>query len=95
MNWYYGYPILSPDSQILATYRRGEQKNADNSISQINENIITLISIQTGIVTHTLTYTSPSEIKSLVFSPDGGVLATQNYHQGVLTIKLWDVASGK
>lgn len=91
----YAYPILSYDSQILATYRRGEQKNSDNSISQSNENIITLINIQTGAVTHTITYTSPTEIKSLVFSPNGRVFATHNYHQGVLTIRLWDVVTGK
>ncbi|MBW4562506.1 MAG: PD40 domain-containing protein [Mojavia pulchra JT2-VF2] len=90
-----GYPILSPDSQILAAYRRGEQKNADNSVSQTNENIITLTNINTGKIIHNLTYRSPSEIKSLVFSPDGRILATQNYHQGVLTIKLWNVATGE
>jgi WD40 repeat protein len=91
----YGYPIFSPDSRILAAYRRGEQKNTDNSISQSNENIITLTNIETGAIIHTLTYRSPSEIKSLVFSPNGRILATQNYHQGVLTIKVWDVATGK
>jgi len=92
--------VLSPDSQTLATYRRGEQTRTEGNqkiISQTNENIITLTNINTGEEIHRFTYESPSELKSLVFSPDGRILASQSYNpfQETLTIRLWDVSLGK
>ncbi len=92
--------ILSPDSQTLATYHRGEQTRTEGNqkiISQTNENIITLTNINTGEEIHRFTYESPSELKSLVFSPDGRILASQSYNpfRETLTIKLWDVSAGK
>ena len=92
--------VLSPDSQTLATYRRGEQTRTEGNqtiISQTNENIITLTNINTGKEIHRFTYKSPSELKSLVFSPDGRLLASQSYnpYRETLTIKLWDVSAGK
>jgi WD40 repeat protein len=92
--------VLSPDSKTLATYRRGEQTRTEGNqtiISQTNENIITLTNINTGKEIHRFTYKSPSELKSLVFSPDGRLLASHSYnpYRETLTIKLWDVSAGK
>lgn len=92
--------VLSPDSQTLATYRRGEQTRTEGNqkiISQTNENIITLTNINTGEEIHRFTYESPSELKSLVFSPDGRLLASHSYNpfRETLTIRLWDVSAGK
>lgn len=93
-------PVLSPTSPILATYRRGEQTRTegDQTISsQTDEKIITLTNINTGEEIRRITYDSPSEIKSLIFSPDGRLLASHSYSsdQETLMIRVWDVSTGK
>ncbi len=93
-------PVLSPTSPILATYRRGEQTRTegDKTISsQTDENIITLTNINTGEEIRRITYDSPSELKSLIFSADGRLLASHSYNpdQETLTIRVWDVSTGR
>jgi WD40 repeat protein len=97
-----GFSVLSPTDPILATYRRGEQTRSEGDkkitiIEQTNENIITLTNIDTGEEIRRISYDSPSEFKSLIFSPDGRLLASHTYnsHRETLTIRLWDVSTGR
>jgi WD40 repeat protein len=96
------FSVLSPTDPILATYRWGEQTRSKGDkkitvIEQINKNNITLTNINTGEETRCITYDSPSEFKSLIFSPNGRILAshTHNPYQETLTIRLWDVSTGR
>lgn len=97
-----GFSVLSPTDPILATYRRGEKTRSEGDkkitvFEQTNENIITLMNINTGEEIRRITYNSPSEFKSLIFSPDGRILAshTHNPYRETLTIRLWDVSTGR
>jgi WD40 repeat protein len=97
-----GFSVLSPTDPILATYRRGEKTRSEGDkkitvIEQTNENIITLTNINTGEEIRRITYDSSSEFKSLIFSPDGRLLASHTYnpHRETLTIRLWDVSTGR
>jgi len=97
-----GFSVLSPTDPILATYRRAEKNHSEGDkkitvIEQTNENIITLTNIDTGEEIRRISYDSPSEFKSLIFSPDGRLLASHTYnsHRETLTIRLWDVSTGR
>lgn len=97
-----GFSVLSPTDPILATYRRDEQTRSEGDkkltvIEQTNKNIITLTNINTGEEIRRMTYDSPSEFKSLIFSPNGRILAshTHNPFRETLTIRLWDVSTGR
>lgn len=87
---------LSPDNQTLATYRRGFQTSTDGQVdAPTNENSITLSNINTGQVIRTLSYNSPSDIQSFVFSPNKQIVASSSYSGETLTIKLWNVRTGE
>ena len=97
-----GFSVLSPTDPILATYRWGKKKHSEGDkkiavIEQTNENIITLTNIDTGQEIRRISYDSPSEFKSLIFSPDGRLLANHTYNPSreTLTIRLWDVSTGR
>jgi WD40 repeat protein len=97
-----GFSVLSPTDPIFATYRRAEKTHSEGDkkitvIEQTNENIITLTNINTGEEIRRITYDSSSEFKSLIFSPDGRLLASHTYnpHRETLTIRLWDVSTGR
>jgi WD40 repeat protein len=97
-----GFSVLSPTDPILATYRRAEKTHSEGDkkitiFEQTNENIITLTNIDTGEEIRRISYDSPSEFKSLIFSPDGRLLASHTYnpHRETLTIRLWDVSTGR
>ena len=84
---------FSPDGKILAG-------TSINTIKRMSAGVIKLYDVETGQLINTLTATqrtkwneSSKRVSSIVFSPDGRLLASGSADDG--TIRLWDVETGQ